>query len=129
MDAIILLMWIIFTLILTLISFIATIAAIIWLIRDGLKNRSQGKCFFHSLNKRLVIIAGAYWYFECPKCGQRDAKQVKPGYSPHNQRWLCSGIWENPGNPTSTPPETIRIRRFIGKPITFKIYRDWPYQP
>lgn len=124
-------LWLAGALLYTLLSFFVSAALIIWLTYRGFKNLKQNKCFFHDLwiGGHLKYVAGAYWYHECPVCGTREATKMRKGESPINQRWLDGGNWDHPMNPTSVPPEKLTWRRFLGRPIEFFKYPDWPYTP
>jgi hypothetical protein len=71
---------------------ISIITAFLFMI---LVNYGRGQCLFHGFNRRLVINTGTWEYFECPKCGNREAEKIEYAteYQPINRRWLNGGEW------------------------------------
>lgn len=60
-----------------------------------LVNYGRGHCLFHGFNRRLIINTGVWEYFECPKCGAREAEEIYGaiGHQPLNRNWLNGGEW------------------------------------
>lgn len=61
----------------------------------GLMNLGRGCCFFHGSNRRKVIETGGWEYFDCPKCGIREAEKSEDAGATAkvHRSWLKGRSW------------------------------------
>ncbi len=128
MNEVIVFVYLGLALLFSLAGILMAVGLIGWLIYEGIQYKRAGKCFFHHFNREHKAMAGAYWYYECPVCGQRDTEKMRRGESPLNQHWLDGGPWHNSLNPETSPPEKLRWKPLFSYERNILIYKDWPYE-